>query len=79
VPNLDRFPNGLAPLVKDITALKVANLSNNLRFGIWVEPEIVNPNSSLYHEHPDWVLHADPYPRTEQRSQLVLNLALPKV
>ncbi|GIK06613.1 hypothetical protein Aspvir_002263 [Aspergillus viridinutans] len=36
IPNPTRFPNGLAPLVKDITSLKVANLSENLRFGIWV-------------------------------------------
>ncbi|EAW13742.1 alpha-galactosidase [Aspergillus clavatus NRRL 1] len=79
VPNPERFPNGLAPLVKDITALNVANSSKNLRFGIWVEPEMVNPDSSLYHEHPDWVLHAGSYPRTEQRNQLVLNLALSEV
>lgn len=79
VPNPTRFPNGLAPLVKAITSLKVAKSPENLRFGIWVEPEMVNPQSSLYHEHPDWVLHAGSYPRTEQRNQLVLNLALPEV
>lgn len=79
VPNPERFPNGLAPLVNDITALKSAKSSTNLRFGIWIEPEMVSPNSSLYHEHPDWVLHADPYPRTEGRNQLILNLALPEV
>ncbi|GFF37947.1 probable alpha-galactosidase G [Aspergillus udagawae] len=79
IPNPTRFPNGLAPLVDAITSLKVANSSENLRFGIWVEPEMVNPESSLYHEHPDWVLHAGSYPRTEQRNQLVLNLALPEV
>ncbi|RLL98923.1 hypothetical protein CFD26_106796 [Aspergillus turcosus] len=39
----------------DITSLEVANSSEKLRFGI---PEMVNPESSLYHEHPDWVLHA---------------------
>ncbi|RHZ55183.1 hypothetical protein CDV55_102483 [Aspergillus turcosus] len=55
VPNPTRFPNELAPLVKDITSLEVANSSEKLRFGI---PEMVNPESSLYHEHPDWVLHA---------------------
>jgi alpha-galactosidase len=79
IPNPTRFPNGLAPLVDAITSLKVANSSENLRFGIWVEPEMVNPESGLYHEHPDWVLHAGSYPRTEQRNQLVLNLALPEV
>lgn len=79
VPNPDRFPDGLAPMVDKITSLQVGNGSDNLRFGIWFEPEMVNPNSSLYRKHPDWVLHAGDYPRTEERSQLVLNLALPEV
>ncbi|KAL4931467.1 alpha-galactosidase [Aspergillus undulatus] len=79
IPNPDRFPDGLAPLVDKITAIKVANSSVTLRFGIWVEPEMVNPQSSLYQQHPDWVLHAGRYPRTEQRNQLVLNLGLPEV
>ncbi|PGH16534.1 alpha-galactosidase C [Helicocarpus griseus UAMH5409] len=79
VPNPARFPDGLGPLVENITDLKAVNSSTNLRFGIWVEPEMVNPNSSLYREHPDWVLHAGSYPRTETRNQLVLNLALPEV
>ncbi|KAL4956115.1 putative alpha-galactosidase G [Aspergillus filifer] len=79
IPNPDRFPDGLDPLVKKVTSLKVADSSTTLRFGIWVEPEMVNPQSALYKEHPDWVLHAGKYPRTEQRNQLVLNLALPEV
>ncbi|KAJ5348922.1 hypothetical protein MYU51_007265 [Penicillium brevicompactum] len=79
VPNPARFPDGLEPIVKKITDLKAGNTSTNLRFGIWVEPEMVNPNSTLYNEHPDWALHAGPYPRTERRNQLVLNLALPEV
>ncbi|KAJ5604195.1 hypothetical protein N7537_007151 [Penicillium hordei] len=79
IPNPERFPDGLEPVVKKITDLKAANSSTNMRFGIWFEPEMVNPNSTLYNEHPDWVLHAGPYPRTERRSQLVLNLALPEV
>ncbi|KAL4735287.1 putative alpha-galactosidase G [Aspergillus similis] len=79
VPNPVRFPDGLAPLVSRITALKVANSQKNMRFGIWVEPEMVNPRSTLYQQHPDWVLHAGDYPRTEQRNQLVLNLGLPEV
>ncbi|KAL4786971.1 alpha-galactosidase C [Aspergillus varians] len=79
-PNPARFPHGLSPLVEDVTNLPVnGTASTKLRFGIWVEPEMVNPNSTLYHEHPDWALHAGPYPRTERRNQLVLNLALPEV
>jgi alpha-galactosidase len=76
-PNPDRFPNGLSPLVSNVTNLETNGTA--LRFGIWVEPEMVNPNSTLYNEHPDWVLHAGDYPRTERRNQLVLNLALPEV
>ncbi|BCS27802.1 alpha-galactosidase [Aspergillus puulaauensis] len=79
-PNPERFPDGLSPVVEDITNISVNGTEDTkLRFGIWVEPEMVNPNSSLYREHPDWVLHAGPYPRTERRNQLVLNVALPEV
>src|SRR5256884_6413393 len=44
-------------------------------FGLWVEPEMVNPDSDLYRKHPDWVLHFPGRPRSEQRNQIVLNLA----
>lgn len=79
VPNPDRFPDGLRPFVDKVTDLKVANSDEKLRFGLWVEPEMVNPRSELYEKHPDWVLHAGNYPRTEARDQLILNLALPEV
>ena len=79
VPNHRKFPDGLPALVDKVTDLKAANSSTKLRFGIWVEPEMVNPNSVLYHKHPDWALHAGQYPRTEIRHQLVLNVALPEV
>jgi alpha-galactosidase len=78
-PNKKRFPNGLEPLVESITELSVTNSSDNLKFGLWFEPEMVNPNSTLYETHPDWALHAGSYPRTETRNQLVLNVALPEV
>lgn len=83
--NPARFPDGLASLVAKITSLEVTNKPNrqaksqNLKFGLWVEPEMVNRNSSLYEKHPDWVLSAGNYPSTETRHQLVLNLALPEV
>jgi len=48
-------------------------------FGLWVEPEMVNPDSNLYRAHPDWVIHFPGRPRTEGRNQLVLNLARPDV
>jgi alpha-galactosidase len=44
-------------------------------FGIWVEPEMVNPNSDLYRKHPDWAINFPGRPRTEGRNQLLLNLA----
>jgi alpha-galactosidase len=44
-------------------------------FGLWVEPEMVNPDSDLYRKHPDWVLNFSGRPRSESRNQLVLNLA----
>ena len=46
-----------------------------MQFGIWVEPEMVNPDSDLYRKHPDWVLNFPGRPRSESRNQLVLNLA----
>ena len=79
VANKNKFPNGLGPFVDRITGLKAANSSENLRFGIWVEPEMVSPLSALYEAHPDWALHAGPYPRTQSRNELVLNLGLPEV
>ncbi|MFL6142839.1 MAG: alpha-galactosidase [Labedaea sp.] len=66
------FPNGLAPLVDEVHRL-------GMRFGIWVEPEMVNPDSDLYRAHPDWVLHMSGRRRTELRNQLVLNFARPEV
>ncbi|MCQ2445696.1 MAG: alpha-galactosidase [Clostridia bacterium] len=63
-----RFPNGLRPIADRCH-------KKGLLFGLWVEPEMVNPDSDLYRAHPDWVIHDPTRPRTEQRTQLVLNLA----
>ncbi len=63
-----RFPRGMKPIVE-------ACHQKGLLFGIWVEPEMVNPNSDLYRAHPDWVIHDPTRSRTEQRNQLVLNIA----
>ncbi|MFF9163785.1 alpha-galactosidase [Streptomyces longwoodensis] len=67
-PNPDRFPSGLTPLADRVHEL-------GMRFGIWVEPEMVNPDSDLYRAHPDWVQYQPGRRRTELRNQLVLNLA----
>ncbi|MFE7468753.1 alpha-galactosidase [Streptomyces sp. NPDC057499] len=71
-PDRDRFPGGLKPLADEVRGL-------GMRFGIWVEPEMVNPDSDLYRAHPDWVQHVPGRTRTEYRNQLVLNLARPDV
>jgi len=64
----NKFPNGLQPMIEKINAL-------GLDFGIWIEPEMVNPNSDLYRAHPDWVFHFPNRQRHEGRNQLILNLA----
>ena len=66
--NAEKFPNGLKPLIDKVHSL-------GMDFGLWVEPEMVNPDSDLYRQHPDWVLDFAGRPRSEQRNQLVLNLA----
>jgi alpha-galactosidase len=66
------FPDGLQPLVDEVHRL-------GMKFGLWVEPEMVNPDSDLYRTHPDWVLHFPHRRRTELRNQLVLNFARPDV
>lgn len=63
-----KFPNGLQPMIGKINDM-------GLDFGIWVEPEMVNPDSDLYRAHPDWVFHYPKRTRHEQRNQLMLNLA----
>jgi alpha-galactosidase len=78
-PNPAKFPNGLRPYVEQVNNYTVLNSSEPLQFGIWVEPEMVNPNSTLYHEHPDWVMHAGRHRQTVTRNQLVLNVGLPEV
>ncbi len=70
--NNQKFPNGLKPLIDKVHSLKMS-------FGLWVEPEMVNPDSDLYRKHPDWVLNFPGRPHTEGRNQLVLNLARPDV
>lgn len=67
-PDPKKFPNGLRPVIEHVKSL-------GMKFGIWVEPENVNPNSDLYRRHPDWVYHFPGRPRSEMRNQLVLNLS----
>ena len=70
--NKVKLPNGISSLVREAQA-------NGVKFGIWIEPEMVNPKSNLYEKHPDWVIKQ---PKREEyyfRNQLVLDLSNPKV
>jgi alpha-galactosidase len=64
------YPDGLAPLIDHVTGL-------GMEFGIWVEPEMVNPDSDLLRAHPDWALTTDGYEPVLGRNQLVLDLGRP--
>jgi len=66
------FSGGLKPLIDEVKRL-------GMKFGLWVEPEMINPDSDLYRAHPDWVLHFPGRPRTESRNQLVLDFGRPEV
>ena len=66
------FEDGLGPLIDNVKA-------KNMEFGLWVEPEMVNPDSDLYRAHSDWVLNADPAPLILSRNQLVLDLTRTEV
>lgn len=65
-----KWPQGLHPLIRHVQSL-------GMSFGLWFEPEMVNPDSNLYRAHPDWML--GPVDQTTGRNQMVLNLALPEV
>jgi len=66
--NPQKFPNGLKPLISYVNSL-------GMDFGLWFEPEMVNPDSDLYRHHPDWAMNFPGRPRSESRNQLVLNMA----
>jgi alpha-galactosidase len=71
-PNHQRLPNGLAPLASEA-------VKRGLRFGIWIEPEMVNPKSELFDAHPDWAIRQPKRELELQRHQLVLDLTRPEV
>jgi alpha-galactosidase len=68
----DKLPDGIAGLVK--TAEKAG-----VKFGIWIEPEMVNPKSELFEKHPDWVIKMPNRETYYFRHQLVLDLSNPAV
>jgi alpha-galactosidase len=68
----DVWPEGLTPLVEHVHAL-------GMGFGLWFEPEMVNPDSDLYRRHPDWILSTGRRVPLLHRNQLVLDLSRPEV
>ena len=70
--NQAKLPDGLSALTK-------AAGESCVKFGLWIEPEMVNPKSELFEKHPEWVIH---YPNRDAyyfRNQLVLDLSNPEV
>ena len=71
-PHPSLFPDGLKAFVERAKA-------KGVKFGIWIEPEMVNPDSDLYRAHPEWALAAPGRVPLESRQQLVLDMGNPAV
>ena len=69
-PDEGKFPQGLGPLVAHVQGL-------GMEFGLWVEPEMINPDSALFRAHPDWALQLQGRPLITARNQLVLDISRP--
>ncbi len=70
--NPEKFKSGLKAFAGEIKA-------KGISFGIWVEPEMVNPDSDLYRAHPEWCLHVPGRTPALSREQLVLDMSNPEV
>lgn len=70
--NKKKLPDGIPFLVREAE-------KEGVKFGIWIEPEMVSPKSELYEKHPDWVIKQEKRPEIYFRNQLVLDLANPEV
>lgn len=66
------YPDGLTPLIDHVK-------SRGMEFGLWFEPEMVNPDSDLFREYPDWILKADGPDQPSARHQYVLDLTRAEV
>lgn len=67
-----KYPQGLAPLAQHVVA-------RGMQFGLWLEPEMVSPDSELHRRHPGWALQVQGRPLLTARHQLVLDVARPEV
>lgn len=70
--NRTKLPNGIKGLADKINLL-------GMQFGLWVEPEMVNENSNLYREHPDWAVKIPDHAHSTGRNQMILDLTRPEV
>ena len=70
--NEKKLPGGLQPLIERVNAL-------GMKFGLWVEPEMVSEDSDLYRAHPDWALPLPGRTPAMGRNQLVLDMGRPEV
>lgn len=70
--NTKKLPKGLKSLCDKINAL-------GMMFGLWVEPEMISPNSDLYQKHPDWAVQVPNRKPAQGRNQLALDLTNPQV
>lgn len=68
----DKLPDGIGRLTEEAK-------KQGVKFGLWIEPEMVNPKSELYEQHKDWVITLPNRDEYYFRNQLVLDLANPKV
>lgn len=67
-----KLPNGIGKLVEEAT-------DKGIKFGLWIEPEMVNPKSELYEKHKDWVIHLPNRDEYYFRNQMVLDMSNPEV
>ena len=67
-----KLPNGLDGLAAKVEAL-------GIKFGLWIEPEMISERSRLFEEHPDWAVGIPGRPRTESRQQFVLDMSRPEI
>ena len=70
--NVKKLPHGIGYLINQAE-------TNGIKFGIWIEPEMVNPKSELYENHPDWVIKLPNRAEYYFRNQLVLDMSNPVV
>lgn len=63
----EKYPDGLKPVIDHVNQL-------GMEFGLWFEPEMINKDSDLYREHPEWLLAVDGYEQPTGRNQYVIDL-----